>query len=81
MTTKVHAIVDGLGNPLRLMLSPGNRNDICYARELLEPYDLRGRYVIADKGYDYDKLRGVAEEAGSYCCDSKPQDCKASQKY
>ena len=56
MTTKVHAVVDGLGNPLRLMLSPGNRNDICCARELLEPYDLQGRYVIADKGYDSDSF-------------------------
>ena len=48
--------MDGLGNPLRLMLSPGNRNDICCARELLEPYDLQGRYVIADKGYDSDSF-------------------------
>ncbi len=52
LTTKVRAVVDGLGNPLRLMRSPGNRNDICYAWELLEPYDLQGRYVTADKGYD-----------------------------
>ena len=26
-----HEIVDGRGNPFRLLLSPGNRNDICYA--------------------------------------------------
>ncbi|WP_322202516.1 hypothetical protein [Acutalibacter sp. M00204] len=46
MTTKVHAVVDGLGNPLRPLLSPGNRNDICYAQKLLEPFDLQGKYVI-----------------------------------
>ena len=50
LSTKVHAVVDGLGNPLRLLLSPGNRNDICYAQQLLEPFDLRGKYIIADKG-------------------------------
>ena len=38
------------------MRSLGNRNDICCARELLEPYDLQGRYVIADKGYDSDRF-------------------------
>ena len=38
------------------MLSPGNRNDICYAQKLLEPFDLRGKFVIADKGYDSDKF-------------------------
>ena len=52
----VRAVVDGLGNPLWLMLSPGNRYDICCVWELLEPYDLQGRYVIADKGYDSDSF-------------------------
>ena len=52
MTTKVHAVVDGLGNPLRFLLSPGTRNDIVYAEELLEPFDLKGKKVLADMGYD-----------------------------
>lgn len=58
-------MVDGLGNPLRLLLSPGNRNDICYAQKLLEPFDLRGKYVIADKGYDSDKFIRWLEERGA----------------
>ena len=32
LTTKVHIIVDGLGNPLHFLLSPGTRNDIVYAQ-------------------------------------------------
>ncbi|MFQ7107805.1 MAG: hypothetical protein ACLS9Y_12465 [Ruthenibacterium lactatiformans] len=43
MTTKVHAVTDGLGNPLRFLLSSGNRNDICVAQALLEPFDLNGK--------------------------------------
>jgi len=35
LTTKVHAVVDGLGNPLHFLLSPGTRNDIVYAQSLL----------------------------------------------
>jgi transposase len=38
------------------MVSSGNRNDICLAQELLEPFDLSGRVIIADKGYDSDRF-------------------------
>lgn len=65
MSTKVYAVVDGLGNPLRLLLSPGNRNDICYAQKLLEPFDLRGKYIIADKGYDSDRFVHWLEKRGA----------------
>ena len=65
MSTKVHAVVDGLGIPLRLLLSPGNRNDICYAQQLLEPFDLRGKYIIADKGYDSDRFVHWLEKRGA----------------
>ena len=50
MTTKVHAVTDGLGNPLRFLLSCGNRNDISMAQALLEPFGLSGRLILADKG-------------------------------
>ena len=65
MSTKVHAVVDGLGNPLRLLLSSGNRNDICYAQQLLEPFDLRGKYMIADKGYDGNRFVHRLEKRGA----------------
>ena len=64
MTTKVHAVTDGLGNPLRFLLSSGNRNDICMAQALLEPFDLNGKLILADKGYDSDKFVRWLEERG-----------------
>ena len=64
MTTKVHEATDGLGNPLRFLLSGGNRHDICMARTLPEPFDLRGRLILADKDYDSDKFVRWAEERG-----------------
>ena len=64
MTTKVHAVTDGLGNPLRFLLSSGNRNDICMAQTLLEPFDLRGKLILADKGYDSDQFVRWVEERG-----------------
>lgn len=45
-------MTDGLGNPLHFLLSPGTRNDILYARELLSPFVLKNKKVLADMGYD-----------------------------
>ena len=65
MTTKVHAVVDGLGNPLKFILSSGNRNDICLAQELLESFELCGKLIIADKGYDSEKfVRWIEAQGG-----------------
>ena len=64
MTTKVHAVTDGLGNPLRFLLSSGNRNDICMARALLESFTLNGKLILAGKGYDSDKFVHWVEERG-----------------
>jgi len=44
--------VDGLGNPLRLRLTGGERHDITQASALLEGYSFE--YVLADRGYDAD---------------------------
>ncbi|NBJ73154.1 IS4/IS5 family transposase [Neglecta sp. X4] len=52
LTTKVHAVTEGLGNPLRFLLSSGNRSDICITQALLDSFDLNGKPILADKGYD-----------------------------
>jgi transposase len=53
-STKIHLLVDSLGNPLHLLLSGGQRHDLSQAARLLNGYD--SQYVIADKGYDSDDL-------------------------
>src|SRR4051794_31911107 len=53
-TTKIHAVVDALGNPLRLILSVGQRADITQAEALLAGYEAGA--VIADRGYDANEL-------------------------
>ena len=54
-TSKIHAAVDALGNPLRFIVTAGQRNDITQADALLK--DFANAYVIADKGYDSTELR------------------------
>ena len=53
-TTKVHAACDALGNPLRFILTPGQRSDLTQAEALLSGEEPGA--VIADKGYDADWL-------------------------
>ena len=42
LNTKLHAIVDGLGNPVEFMLSAGNDHDSVHAVELLEKVEISG---------------------------------------
>ena len=56
-------MVDGLGNPLRLILSNGNRNDICLAK-VLEEFDLNGKLILANKGYYSKKFTDWIEMRG-----------------
>lgn len=53
-TTKIHATVDALGNPLKFIITPGQRNDITQAEALIG--DIENAYVMADKAYDCDRI-------------------------
>lgn len=55
--------MDGLGNPLRFILTPGQTADCTQAEPLL--VSIPARYVIADKRYDSKKLVEVVEYAGA----------------
>lgn len=63
MSTKVHAATDALGNPVRLLLGPGQRHDITRNHELID--GLKPDAVIADKGYDADHLHDAIRDAGA----------------
>jgi transposase len=49
-STKIHALVDALDNPINFIITPGNKNDITQAENLTT--DLSDTIVIADKAYD-----------------------------
>ena len=53
-STKIHATVDALGNPLRIILTVGQRADITQAEALLADYETNA--ALADRGYDADFL-------------------------
>lgn len=50
--TKIHAAVDALGNPVRLLLTAGQTSEHTQAEALIDGF--HAEFVIADKGYDSD---------------------------
>ncbi len=60
--TKVHVAVNGLGLPVRLVLTPGQAADVTQAETLIEgvPFEV----VIADKGYDSQAVVDAVEAGG-----------------
>ncbi len=63
MSTKIHATVDALGNPLGFYLTEGQACDLDGADVLLS--QLEAGTVIADKGYDADRrVLELLEKAG-----------------
>ena len=62
-STKIHIAVDALGNPLKFILTPGQRHDITQAEALTG--DFRPAAVPADKGYDSEPYRQYLKERGT----------------
>ena len=61
LSTKIHALVDALGNPLAFLLTPGQRHDLVGADALLP--QMTADLLLADKAYDADErvIRPLAE--------------------
>jgi transposase len=53
-TTKIHAMVDALGNPLKFILTPGQKHDISQADALTR--DISNAFCLGDKGYISEKF-------------------------
>lgn len=60
---KVHTTGDALGNPVRVLLTPGQRHDITQAEALIDGFETEA--VLGDKGYDANDLVAQIAEAGA----------------
>ena len=63
LSTKLHAACDGLGNPVRLRLTPGQAGDAPEAEWLV--HRLRPAYVVADRAYDSGTFRAWVHVSGA----------------
>jgi transposase len=63
VSTKIHACVDALGNPLRLILTGGQEADVTQGAALVS--GIATQAVIADKGYDSNALIETIDAFGA----------------
>lgn len=63
MISKLHAVTDAAGRPLRMFLTAGQRSDYIGARALLDGFP-PAEHILADRGYDADWYREALEDGG-----------------
>lgn len=63
LSTKVHAVVDGNRLPIEVAITGGEVSDYQPAAGLLD--GKFGRWIIADRGYDGDRIIALIKEQGS----------------
>jgi transposase len=58
LTSKIHALVDTNGRPIRLALTTGEAHDLSRLRS--------GSMLLADRGYDADWIRTLVHQRGAW---------------
>jgi transposase len=61
LTTKIHALVDACGRPIRLKLTEGQAHDGRSATDMFATVEA-GHILLADRAYDSDALRAAMVE-------------------
>jgi transposase len=64
-TSKIHAVVDSSGLPVRLALTTGEAHDNRLAAKLLSRLT-SGSMLLADRGYDADWIRDLVRQHGAW---------------
>ena len=63
MSTKINAVVDENGLPVRISLTAGQTHDLMAAPALIA--GLNSRHVVADRGYDSDAFLDLIRAGGA----------------
>lgn len=79
MTTKIHMLADAVGRPLRFVVTGGEVNDCTQAERLLE--NIETGYVIADKGYDTERVLEKIRNLGAVAVVPPRSNRKAQREY
>ena len=65
LTTKIHALVDANGLPIRLKLTEGQAHDGRSAADMVDGIGA-GQILLADRAYDSDGLRQSLKDRGAW---------------
>ena len=80
MNTKLHAVTDTSGRPIRLFITAGQISDYTGAMALLSSFP-NAEWLLADRGYDADWFREVLSERGTRPCIPGRKSCKKVVRY
>lgn len=61
-TSKIHALVDALGFPVKFILTPGQSSEVKQAPELIK--GIQNANILADKAFDSDEFVHIIESQG-----------------
>ena len=78
-STKIHILVDALGNPVEFILTGGQQADVTQAEPLMLGHQADA--VIADKAYDSDAVVAAVERRGAEAVIPPRKNRKVSRKY
>ncbi|RLK03567.1 transposase [Ruegeria conchae] len=67
MNTKLHAVTDSLGRPIRFFISAGRVSDYTGARDLVNSLP-SANWLLGDRGYDEDWFREALKDRGINPC-------------
>ena len=80
MNTKLHAVADAKGRPIRFFMSAGQVSDHTGAAALLDGLP-KANWILGDRGYDADWLREALKDKGIKVCIPGRKSCKKPMKY
>ena len=80
MNTKLHAITDTSGRPIRLFITAGQVSDYTGAAALMNGLP-EAEWLLADRGYDADWFRETLLDNGTTSCIPGRKSRKKTVKY
>jgi putative transposase len=78
-STKIHILVDALGNPVEVILTGGQQADVTQAEPLMLGH--QGSAVLADKAYDSDAVVDAAKRQGAEAVIPSKKNRKVPREY
>ena len=67
MNTKLHAVADAQGRPIRILVTAGPVSDYTGAATMLSSLP-KAEWMLADRGYDADWFRDALKDKGIKAC-------------
>ena len=80
MNTKLHAVTDAKGRPIRFFMSAGQVSDYTGAAALLSSLP-KADWLLGDRGYDADWFRDALKDKGMKVCIPGRKSRKKAVKY